>query len=851
MPFPSESIRPAVHPALRRLAALLPPDRLLCEQAELAAYESDGLTAYKARPLAIAVPETQEEVIEIVRSCRAENLPFVARGSGTSLSGGSLPVAGGIVIALNRLKRILKLDPELRLAVVEPGVINTQVSVAAAPHGLHYAPDPSSQTICTIGGNIAFNSGGAHCLKYGMTSNHVLGIKAVLGTGEVVQWGGPSREQVGPDWCGLFVGNEGLFGIALEVTLQLLPKSECFHTVLAGYRTLEQAGDAVSAIVASGLLPGAIEIMDALALEAAVAAVHADYPPGCEAVLIVELEGPREVVAAERVRLDQVLAGSDSVGVRVARDAEERQAIWKGRKCAFSAVGRLSPDFIVQDGVVPRRRLGEALRRIGELARAAGVRCANVFHAGDGNLHPLILYDGREPGALARAEGLAGQILNMCVEMGGSITGEHGVGHGEARVPLPDVRPGRDRVHAAPARRLRSPRHRQPGQDVPLRGGAGAGVARASSAGKVRRPEPRMTSAPETLAELGEAVRAAPRVVAIGGGTKPRLSAAPADVARIELRRLSGVVEYDPAEFTFTALAGTPVRDIAAALAAKGQYLPFDPMLVAAGSTLGGTVASGVSGPGRFRFGGLRDFILGVRFVDGTGRLLRMGGKVVKNAAGFDVPKFFVGSVGRYGVLGEITFKVFPRPEAAITLRLPAAGPAALARTLVEMSATRWEPDALDVAPGADSVHVRFAAPRAALEGIAGDVLSSRPGERLASDEAEAFWSGLCEFRWAHPGGVLIKVAMSPRDLPALFSALLPSPGPRVHVTAGGNAAFVSLSGVGEVPRVSEALSRMGLPAVTLWGEAPLWIGAKDRPQLAGAVKQALDPVNRFPPIDT
>jgi glycolate oxidase len=233
---------------------------------------------------------------------------------------------------------------------------------------------------------------------------------------------------VGPDWCGLFVGSEGLFGIALEVTLQLLPKSECFHTVLAGYGTLEKAGDAVSAIVASGLLPGAIEIMDALALEAAVAAVHADYPPGCEAVLIVELEGPREVVAAERVRLDEVLAGIESVGVRVAGDAEERLAIWKGRKSAFSAVGRLSPDFIVQDGVVPRRRLGEALRRIGELARASGVRCANVFHAGDGNLHPLILYDGREPGALARAEGLAGRILEMCVEMGGSITGEHGVG---------------------------------------------------------------------------------------------------------------------------------------------------------------------------------------------------------------------------------------------------------------------------------------------------------------------------------------------------------------------------------------------------------------------------------------
>ena len=411
-----------------RLSELLPADRLLTRAEQLSAYESDGLTAYRSRPLAVAVPETTEEVVALVGFCNRERLPFVARGSGTSLSGGSLPVADGIVIALNRLNKILRLDPAQRIAVVQPGVINTQVSAAAAPYKLHYAPDPSSALICTIGGNVAFNSGGAHCLKYGMTANHVLGIKAVLGTGEVVEWGGPSREHIGPDWCGLFNGNEGLFGIALEITLQLLPRAECFHTVLAGYRTLEQAGDAVSAVVASGLLPGAIEIMDALALEAAKAAVHAEYPPGCEAVLIVELEGPRETVAVDRVRLEEIIRASNPVEMRPARDAEERLAIWKGRKSAFSAVGRLSPDFIVQDGVVPRRRLGEALRHIGRMSGEAGLRCANVFHAGDGNLHPLILFDGREAGALERAEALAGRILKLCIEMGGSITGEHGVG---------------------------------------------------------------------------------------------------------------------------------------------------------------------------------------------------------------------------------------------------------------------------------------------------------------------------------------------------------------------------------------------------------------------------------------
>ncbi|MBL9127183.1 MAG: FAD-binding protein [Verrucomicrobiales bacterium] len=463
---------------LQELADLLPADRWLTRPEQLAAYESDGLTAYRKRPLAVAIPESADEVVELVRACHRAGVPFVARGSGTSLSGGSLPVEGGLVIALNRLDRILHLDPVQRIAVVEPGVVNARVSQAAAPHGLLYAPDPSSQTICTLGGNVAFNSGGAHCLKYGMTANHVLGLRAVLATGECVRWGGTSRETVGPDWCGLFTGNEGLFGIALEITLQLLPKPECYHTVLAGYRSLDQAGDAVAAVVAAGLLPGAMEIMDALALEAATAAVHAEYPPGAEAVLIVELEGPREVVEADRERLDAILAASVPIEMRPARDAEERLAIWKGRKSAFSAVGRLSPDFLVQDGVVPRRRLGEALRRIVEMSREAGLRCANVFHAGDGNLHPLILFDGRQPGALERAEALAGRILRMCVEMGGSLTGEHGIGV-EKREFLPDMFAAEEieclkRVRAAfDPLHIANPGKMFPGADAPALARAG------------------------------------------------------------------------------------------------------------------------------------------------------------------------------------------------------------------------------------------------------------------------------------------------------------------------------------------------------------------------------------------
>jgi glycolate oxidase len=412
---------------LAELRNTFPAHRLLSQPAQLAPYESDALTAFRARPGAVVLAETQEEVITTVQLCHGHGVPFVARGSGTSLSGGSLPVQDGIVIALNRLNRILRLDPVGRIAVVEPGVVNLDVSKAAAPHGLYYAPDPSSQLICTIGGNVAFNSGGAHCLKYGMTANHVLGIKAVLPDGTLVHLGGKSLEGIGPDLSGFFVGSEGLFGIALEITLRLMPKPATYRTVLAAYASLEAAGDAVSKVVAAGLLPGAMEIMDNLAIQAAEAAVHAGYPD-CPALLIVELEGEPTQVEAEFAHLLQVIEASGATEVRVAQDEAERLRIWKGRKSAFSAVGRLSPDYIVQDGVVPRGKLGQALATIERLSGHYGLRVANVFHAGDGNLHPLILYNGREPGALARAEALAGEILHMCVAMGGSITGEHGVG---------------------------------------------------------------------------------------------------------------------------------------------------------------------------------------------------------------------------------------------------------------------------------------------------------------------------------------------------------------------------------------------------------------------------------------
>lgn len=350
---------------------------------------------------------------------------------------------------------------------------------------------------------------------------------------------------------------------------------------------------------------------------------------------------------------------------------------------------------------------------------------------------------------------------------------------------------------------------------------------------------------PATTTELAEAVRSMPRVLAVGAGTKPRLSEV--EVPKLSTAKLSGIVEYEPDEFTFTALAGTPVSEIASALAGRGQHLPFDPMLVEAGATIGGTVAAGLSGPGRFRYGGVRDFIIGVRFVDGMGRLLRMGGKVVKNAAGFDVPKFFVGSMGRFGVLAEVTFKVFPRAASCRTLQLALDDVDAAARVLTDAANSRWEPDALDLLPDGRTVLLRLAAPESALDAISLEVLARWPGTVLTAGESATIWSDIGEFRWAHKGGAFVKVPVTPVKVPALHRAFTAIPDARMHVSAGGNVAFVSAQDAGEI---DATLRTLDLAGVTLRGAGPLWPGSRKRPQIAEAVKSALDPQHRFPSLD-
>ncbi|MFU8854759.1 FAD-linked oxidase C-terminal domain-containing protein [Micromonospora sp. SL1-18] len=415
------------------LRAAIGADRVVSDRQELRTYECDGLAQYKVVPALVALPADAGQCAAVVRACVAAGAPFVARGSGTGLSGGALPHADGVLVVTSQMRDIIEIAPEDERAVVQPGVINLAVSRAAHPHGYYYAPDPSSQQICSIGGNVAENSGGAHCLKYGFTTHHVTGVELVTPDGERVRLGGRAPDAPGYDLLGAFVGSEGTLGIATEVTVRLTRLPEAVRTLLAAFDTTDQAGAATSAIIAAGVVPAAVEMMDALAISAAEAAVHCGYPEGAGAVLIVELDGPAPEVDAQFAQVEALCRENRAFEIRIAADEAERALFWKGRKSAFAAVGRISPDYIVQDGVIPRTALPEVLRRIGELSAEHGIRVANVFHAGDGNLHPLVLFDAAAEGQAERAEEVSGAILDLCVTHGGSITGEHGVGMDKAK----------------------------------------------------------------------------------------------------------------------------------------------------------------------------------------------------------------------------------------------------------------------------------------------------------------------------------------------------------------------------------------------------------------------------------
>ncbi len=428
MPEPDAAVLDRRDRIVAALSAIVPGEGVIASERAMRPYESDGLTAYRALPMVVVLPETTEQVSRVLAYCHREGIKVVPRGAGTSLSGGALPLTDGVLLGMAKFNRIRDIDFDNRVVVAEPGVTNLAVTQAVEHAGFYYAPDPSSQIACTIGGNVAENSGGVHCLKYGMTTNNVLGCELVLMTGEVVRIGGRHLDSGGYDLLGIITGSEGLLGVVTEITVRILKKPETARAVLVGFTRSEDAGDCVSRIIGAGIIPGGMEMMDRPAIHATEEFVHAGYPLDVEALLIVELDGPQAEVDHLIVRVEAIARECRAVSCKVSTSEQERLLFWAGRKAAFPAVGRISPDYYCMDGTIPRARLPLVLKRIRELSEHYGLRVANVFHAGDGNLHPLILYDANKPGELDKTEEFGAEILKLCVEVGGVLTGEHGVG---------------------------------------------------------------------------------------------------------------------------------------------------------------------------------------------------------------------------------------------------------------------------------------------------------------------------------------------------------------------------------------------------------------------------------------
>ena len=688
------------------LSEIVGSENVLSKPDELLVYECDGLTQHKHRPRAVVFPSSTDETSAIMRELAHANVPFTPRGAGTGLSGGALALNSGVVIEMARMRKILHIDVENRRAVVQPGVVNLHVSRAVAPFGLYYVPDPSSQPTCTIGGNIAESAGGIHCLKYGTTTDHVLGCRVVLAGGEVVNIG---QDLPGYDLLGTFIGSEGTFGIATEATLRLSQVPPAVRTLLADFLEVNDASHAVSAIIAAGVMPAALEMMDREIIRAVEASVFAaGLPPDAGAALLIELDGIEAGLDDEAEKVKSICMEYGARTCRFARDEAERKKLWAARKGAFGAIGRISPDSMIQDAVVPRSRLPQVLGAAYEIASRYQLRIANVFHAGDGNLHPLICFDSRFADDVRRVKEAGRELMQVCVAAGGTITGEHGVGL-DKRELLPLVFSDADMDAMLRVRAAFDPLGLcNPGKVVPMLRGCGEGKAVASDNGSAAEAEPlrtrvistpqldattrvfdqdrahiltaqivgetHVTSGNETVTvtpasaeEIAEVLKLASserwRVVPAGGMMWIDSSA---DLI-VSTRRLDRIVEHEPADLIAVAQAGVKLTDFNAKLAENGQWLPLDPPDDGR-ATIGGVVGTGIGGAQQFGYGKPRGSVIGMKVVLADGSLIKAGGRVVKNVAGYDLCKLFTGSFGSLGIITEVNFKLRPRPAREVTV---------------------------------------------------------------------------------------------------------------------------------------------------------------------------------------
>jgi glycolate oxidase subunit GlcD len=688
------------------LSAIVGRENVLSRPDELLVYECDGLPQHKHRPRAVVFPSSTEETAAIMRELARANVAFTPRGAGTGLSGGALALNSGVVIELARMRKILSIDPENRIAVVQPGVVNLNVSKAVAPYGLYYVPDPSSQPSCTIGGNIAESAGGIHCLKYGTTTDHVLGLRVVLAGGEIVDLGG--ADATGYDLLGTFIGSEGTFGIATEATLRLAQLPPAVRTLLAEFLEVNDASHAVSAIIAAGVMPAALEMMDGEIIRAVEASIFAaGLPPDAGAALLIELDGIEAGLDDEAEKVKSICLEYGARSCRYARDETERKKLWAARKGAFGAIGRISPDSMIQDAVVPRSRLPQVLNAAYDIAARYRLRIANVFHAGDGNLHPLICFDSRSPEEVLRVKEAGRELMEVCVAAGGTITGEHGVGL-DKRELLPLVFSDADMNAMLSVRAAFDPLGLcNPGKIVPMLRGCGEAKVEFSRKGakeSQRRKEEfspplrlrdsfaplhethstkslaqivgdvniashngTVTVSPGSAEEISEILKLASSehwtVVPVGGMGWIKSTAN----LNVSTHRLNQIIEHEPADLIAIAQAGVRLIDFNAKLEENGQWLPLDPP-DDGHATLGGVVATGIGGPQQFGYGLPRGSVIGMKIVLADGNQIKAGGRVVKNVAGYDLCKLFTGSFGSLGIITELNFKLRPRPAREATI---------------------------------------------------------------------------------------------------------------------------------------------------------------------------------------
>jgi glycolate oxidase subunit GlcD len=730
---------------INNLAAIVGRENVLSKPDELLVYECDGLPQHKHRPRAVVFPSSTDETSAIMRELARANVPFTPRGAGTGLSGGALALNSGVVIEMARMRKILRIDTENRIAVVQPGVVNLHVSRAVAPFGLYYVPDPSSQPTCTIGGNIAESAGGIHCLKYGTTTDHVLGCRVVLAGGDVVDL---EIDMPGYDLLGTFIGSEGTFGIATEATLRLAQSPPAVRTLLAEFMEVNDASHAVSAIIAAGVMPAALEMMDHEIIRAVEASVFAaGLPPDAGAALLIELDGIEAGLDDEAQKVTSICMEYGARSCRYAHDESERKKLWAARKGAFGAIGRISPDSMIQDAVVPRSRLPQVLGAAYDIASRYQLRIANVFHAGDGNLHPLICFDSRFEDQVRRVKDAGRELMEVCVAAGGTITGEHGVGL-DKRELLPLVFSDADMNAMLSVRAAFDPLGLcNPGKIVPMLRGCGEAKAVASENGSAAQMQPAIAPvvakpqfevatttefnrdravnllaqivgdanisshegtikvSPASAEEISETLKLASSerwTVVPAGGMMWFSSTANLIVSTSRLNRM---IEHEPADLIAVAEAGVTLTAFNAKLAGNGQWLPLDPPDDGR-STLGGVVATGIGGPQQFGYGRPRGSVIGMKIVLADGSMIKAGGRVVKNVAGYDLCKLFTGSYGSLGIITELNFKLRPRParEATVIVRGAVEDLLKSARTILE---ARLFPVASEII--GDVLHVRFA----------------------------------------------------------------------------------------------------------------------------------------------